>query len=186
MTTIITSIALLFLILGQSEAQNLYSTNGGETSFFSSTPVEDISAVNKNVQSILNTANGEIAVQMAMKQFVFPNKLMQEHFNENYIESEKYPKATFKGKINETIDYSKSGTYDISATGDFMIHGIAKPRTLNGKLTIGQGTISLTSEFEVALTDHKIDVPKIVFVKIAQTIKVKSSVVLLPFIAKKN
>jgi polyisoprenoid-binding protein YceI len=184
MKKIITSIALLFLVLGQSKAQNLYSTNGGETSFFSSTPVEDISAVNKTVQSILNTTTGEIVVQMAMKQFTFPNKLMQEHFNENYMESEKYPKAIFKGKINEMIDYSKSGTYDISATGDFTIHGIARPRTLKGKLTVAQGSISIMSEFDVSLTDHKIDVPKIVFVKIAQTIKVKNSLVLLPY--KKN
>jgi polyisoprenoid-binding protein YceI len=172
--------------MNNSEAQNLYSTNSGESSFFSSTPVEDITAVNKSAQSILNTANSEIVIQMAMKQFDFPNKLMQEHFNENYIESEKYPKAMFKGKINEVIDFTKPGVYDVSATGDFTIHGVKKARTLKGKLTVSQGSISIISDFDVDLTDHDIKVPKIVFMKIAQTVRVKNSIILTPYIAKKN
>ncbi|MFN4144375.1 MAG: YceI family protein [Runella sp.] len=167
-----------------AEAQNLFSTNTGETSFFSETPVENISAVNKSGQAILNTTNGEIVVQMNMKDFDFPNKLMQEHFNENYMESDKYPKAIFKGKINEKIDFSQAGTYDVSATGDFTLHGVTKNRTLNGKLTVANGTYTLASDFDVALTDHKIKVPKLVFVKVAQVIKVKNKYTLSPYVRK--
>lgn len=166
-------------------AQNLYSTNNGETNFFSETPVENITAVNKNGQAILNVTNGDLVVQMNIKQFDFPNKLMQEHFNENYLESDKFPKAVFKGKLNETIDFTKNGTYDASATGDFTVHGVTQKRTLKGKLTVSQGKIDLVTDFDVALTDHKIEVPKIVFVKIAQVIKVKNKYSLAPYVAKK-
>lgn len=167
------------------QAQSFYATNTGETTFFSETPVEDISAVNKMGQSILNTTTNDIVVQMNMKQFDFPNKLMQEHFNENYIESDKYPKAVFKGKINEKIDFFQNGTYDVSATGDFTLHGVSKSRTLKGILTIHDGSLTFASDFEVALVDHKIEVPKLVFVKVAQIIKVKNKYKLTPYVAKK-
>lgn len=163
-------------------AQNaLYATAAGTTRFFSETPAENISAVNKKTQVILNTTNGEIAVLMTMRDFDFPNKLMEEHFNENYIESEKYPKSTFKGKLDQAVDFSKNGTYDMSATGTFTVHGRSQPRTLKGKLTVQDGAIQLDSNFEVSLTDHDIDVPKIVFVKIAQVIQVKTSYALRPY-----
>lgn len=169
----------------QLKGQNLYSTSSGETSFFSETPVENITAVNKFGQAILNTSNNDIVVQMNMKQFDFPNKLMQEHFNENYIESAKYPKAIFKGKINESVDFTKNGTYNISATGDFTLHGVTKPRTLKGTLTVSPGAIGIAAEFDVALAEHNIEVPKIVFMKIAQTIKVKNKYNLAPYVGKK-
>jgi polyisoprenoid-binding protein YceI len=107
--------------------------------------------------------------------------LMQEHFNENYLESEKFPTASFKGKINETIDFTKPGSYDVSATGTFTLHGVAKPRTIKGKLTVEAQKLTLMSDFDVALTDHKIDVPQLVFVKVAQVIKVKNKFVFLPY-----
>ena len=106
-------LALLFIGV-QSKAQ-LYSTTTGEVSFFSKTPMEDIDAINKSVSSIINTATNEVAVQMRITNFVFPNKLMQEHFNENYLESEKFPSATFKGKIKESVNLTVPGTYPISA-----------------------------------------------------------------------
>jgi hypothetical protein len=136
MKTILLFLATYIAAILSLQAQNLFSTGNGETTFYSETPVEDITAINKLGQSILNTTTNDIVVQMNMKQFDFPNKLMQEHFNENYIESDKYPKAVFKGKINEKIDFTKNGTYDISATGDFTLHGVTKARTLKGKLTV--------------------------------------------------
>ena len=161
-------------------AQNtLFSTNSGITSFSSETPLENINAENKKSQAILNTSTGEVAVRMNMKDFSFPNKLMQEHFNENYIESDKYPTATFSGKMDKAIDYTKDGEYEASATGKFTVHGVTKTRTIDGKIKVEGGKISMTSNFEVALTDHKIEVPQIVFVKIAQNIQVKAQYVLL-------
>lgn len=173
----VTGIAISF----NGHAQTaMYSTNGGVTVFSSDTPLENIRAENKKSQAILNTTTGEIAVRMNMKDFDFPNKLMQEHFNENYIESDKYPTATFSGKMDKTIDYSKEGETDISASGKFTVHGVTKTRTIAGKIKITNGKITLKSGFQVALSDHKIEVPQIVFVKIAQNIQVQTEFVLAP------
>lgn len=168
------------LLSGNARAQ-MFSTSGGNTKFSASTPLENIEAENKKSQVILNTANNEIAIRMNMRDFVFPNKLMQEHFNENYIESEKYPTATFSGKVDKAPDYGKDGQYDVSATGKFTVHGVTKERTINGKMKIEGGKITISSDFEVPLTDHKIEVPKVVFVKIAQIIQVKAQYTLSPY-----
>jgi len=161
-------------------AQGKFATSTGNTKFSSETPLENVNAENKKSQVILNTANNEIAIRMNMREFVFPNKLMQEHFNENYIESTKYPTATFSGKVDNAPDYAKDGQYDVSATGKFTVHGVTKERTIKGKMKIEGGTITINSDFEVPLTDHKIEVPQVVFVKIAQVISVKAQYVLAP------
>ncbi|GGM73783.1 hypothetical protein GCM10010967_01760 [Dyadobacter beijingensis] len=158
----------------------MFSTAAGNTKFSATTPLENIEAENKKSQAILNTATGDIAIRMTMREFAFPNKLMQEHFNENYIESEKYPTATFSGKVDKGPDFAKDGDYDVSATGKFTVHGVTKERTIKGKMKIEGGKITINSDFEVALVDHKIEVPQVVFVKIAQVIKVKAQYVLAP------
>jgi polyisoprenoid-binding protein YceI len=162
-----------------ASAQGMFATSAGNTQFSSETPLENVNAENKKCQAILNTANNELAIRMNMRDFVFPNKLMQEHFNENYIESAKYPTATFSGKVDNAPDYTKDGQYDVSATGKFTVHGVTKERTIKGKMQIAGDKITITSDFEVPLTDHKIEVPKVVFVKIAQVISVKSQYVLV-------
>ena len=179
----------LFLLLihlvatGPTRAQSkLYATATGQTSFFSETPAENISAINKKTQAILNTSTGELAIRMNMRDFDFPNELMEEHFNENYMESEKYPTATFRGKVDQAVDYTQNGTYEVSATGAFTVHGVTQNRSLKGQLVVKDKTISISSDFEVALADHKIEVPKIVFMKIAQVIKVKASYQLTPYV----
>ena len=154
---------------------NIFSTNKGGMTFFSSAPMEDIEAKNNKVVSLINTGTNEIAVRVPIKQFEFRNRLMQEHFNENYMESEKYPHATFKGKINETVDFQQPGTYNVSATGTLNIHGVSQKRTLNGVLKIDGSGMVLTTSFDVLLKDHKIKIPSIVFNKIAETIAVTST-----------
>ena len=171
-------LAVLLFPLKSVHAQVMFSTNVGNTSFSSETPLENINAENRKSQAILNTSTGEVAMRMNMKDFSFSNKLMQEHFNENYIESDKYPTATFSGKIDQAINYSKDGDYDASATGKLTVHGVTKTRTINGKIKVAGGKVSLTSNFLVALKDHNIEVPQIVFVKIAQNITVKAQYVL--------
>lgn len=176
-------LVLLCLVLQVSVPQTsfgqLFMTQTGKTSFFSKTPVEDISALNSNVLAVINSSNGEIAVKMNMTQFKFQNKLMEEHFNENYMESDKFPTGSFKGKINETIDYTKAGTYDVTAKGTFTIHGVTKDKVLTGKLTVAKDALTLDSNFEIALVDYKIDVPKLVWEKIAEKIAVKNNFTLL-------
>lgn len=162
----------------------LFSTQSGETSFFSETPVENISGVNKTVGAILNTSTKEIAVSMKMTSFDFPNKLMQEHFNENYMESGKFPTGIFKGKIVEEVDFTKNGTYDVIAKGQLTLHGVTQARELKGKLTVENQKITLTSNFDVKLVDHKIEVPKLVFSKIAEVIAVKAKYIFSPYIKK--
>ncbi len=167
-------ITLLFIGF-QSKAQ-LFMTTTGEVSFFSKTPMEDIDALNKSVSSIINTATNEVAVQMRITNFVFPNKLMQEHFNENYLESEKFPSATFKGKIKESVDLTVPGTYPISASGSATIHGVTRPIELKGNIVSSGTSLTLTCQFEVKLVDYKVDIPKIVFAKIAEVIKVSAKI----------
>jgi polyisoprenoid-binding protein YceI len=165
---------LAFLSIAMQSKGQLYMTNTGEVSFFSKTPMEDIDAINKSVSSIINTATNEVAVQMRITNFVFPNKLMQEHFNENYLESEKYPSATFKGKIKESVNLTVPGTYAIEALGSATIHGVTRPIELKCSIVSIGNNLSLSCQFEIKLVDYQIKIPKIVFAKIAEVIKVSS------------
>lgn len=175
-------IGLCLFLFTETRAQGtLYATTSGQTSFYSATPGEDINALNKKTQVMLNTTTGEITVLMNMRDFDFPNELMEKHFNETYLESARYPKATFKGKLDRAVDLTKQGRSDLSATGTFTVHGVSQPRTLKGTLTVRDGSLLLDTDFEVALTDHQIKIPKIVFVKIVQLIQVKTSYALTPY-----
>ncbi len=164
-------VSLFFVV--SANAQN-YICRDGETSFFSETPLENIAALNKSVTSVLNIATNEIAVKMVMTDFKFKNHLMEEHFNENYMESTKFPNGIFKGKVNEAIDWKKDGTYDVTAKGTLIMHGISKERLLKGKVTIKGEEITLLCDFNVPLADHKIEVPTLVVAKIAENIAVKN------------
>ena len=183
MTTNLKLLIFSLLISSKTFGQ-LYATQSGETNFFSETPVENISATNKSVGAILNTATNDLAVSMRMTAFEFPNKLMQEHFNENYMESEKFPMGIFKGKIVEAIDYTKNGTYEVMAKGQLTLHGVTQARDLKGKLTVDNQKINLVCNFDVKLTDHKIEVPKLVFAKIAEVISIKSKYALTSYTKK--
>jgi polyisoprenoid-binding protein YceI len=141
-----------------------------EISFFSKTPVEDISATNKNVSSVLNTANNQVVFKVPISGFKFQNSLMEEHFNENYMETAKYPFSEFKGKINETIDYNKNGSYDVTVTGKIYIHGVEQDRTYSGKLTVNNDKIIVDAKIDIPLKDYNIEVPKLVVKNIAEVI----------------
>ncbi|UTA66829.1 YceI family protein [Emticicia sp. 21SJ11W-3] len=176
MKTLITILAGMLISAG-SYAQNQWICSKGETSFFSETPLENIAAVNKNVVSIIDFSTGQVAVKMNVAAFKFKNHLMEEHFNENYMETEKYPVATFSGKMQGNADPAKNGTYDITATGQLTMHGVSRERTLKGRLIINGNVITLLADFDVALKDHKIDVPTLVIAKIAENIAVKNKFV---------
>ncbi len=173
-------LACLTLVLGMQTQAQIYSTSTGKVSFFSKTPVEDIEALSSTVVTLLNTKTGDVVMKIANTSFIFPNKLMQEHFNEKYMESELYPNSTFAGKINETIDYTKDGSYDVTVTGKLNIHGVEQLRTIRGKVIIKGGTIQLLSDFMVKNADHKIKIPELVMAKIAEELAVKVDVILVP------
>ena len=183
MKNLIILLIINVLLINKSIGQ-LYSTQSGETNFFSETPIENITASNKTVGAVLNVATKEMAVSMKMTAFDFPNKLMQEHFNENYMESSKFPTGVFKGKILENIDLTKNGVYDVTAKGQLTIHGVSQARDLKGKLTIENEKISMICNFDIKLVDHKIEVPKLVFAKIAEVISVKSKYIFTPYVKK--
>lgn len=153
-------------------AQNLYATKNGNVSFYSKTPVEDIHATSNTVSGLINT-DGAVAFIINNTSFDFPNKLMQEHFNEKYMESDKYPLSTFKGKINEPVDFSKDGEHKVTVTGVLNIHGVEQNRTIPGVLKISNGELSVESNFKVKVADHKITIPKLVIAKIAEEIDVQ-------------
>ena len=163
-----------FILLGSSLSfgQTLYRTSVGEVSFFSKTPALDIEAINKKSGAILNAATRDLAIQMKITDFQFPNKLMQEHFNENYLESEKFPTGKFAGKITELVDLSKPGTYPVTAAGNLTIHGVTKPVAVKGSIVATATELKVTFAFTVRTEDYKIKVPTLVFNKIAEIIEV--------------
>lgn len=173
MKKLILTLAISAAMVTVGKAQNaICSSLSCKISFFSSTPVEDISAVSSNAAGVISLQTREVAFKVANPSFEFPNKLMQEHFNEKYMESEKYPISTFKGKINEDIDLSKDGEYKVTVTGKLNIHGVEKDRTIPGTVVVKGGTISIKSDFKVLVKDHNIEIPKLVVANIAEEIKV--------------
>jgi hypothetical protein len=162
----------LLLSTGLVSAQSLYRTAVGELSFYSKTPVLDIEAVNKKTGAILNPSSKDLAIQAKITDFQFPNKLMQEHFNENYMESERFPSAKFAGKIKEDIDLTKPGTYPVTAEGNLTIHGVTKPVQVKGTILATATALQVNFSFQVRTADYQIEVPTLVFDKIAETIAV--------------
>ncbi|HXL57916.1 MAG TPA: YceI family protein, partial [Chitinophagaceae bacterium] len=110
----------------------------------------------------------------------FNSPLQREHFNENYMESDKYPEASFKGKIIEDQDLSVDGTYELRAKGTLTIHGIAQERIIKSDVTVSNKKITIKSGFSVLLSDHNIPIPKIVYQKLANEIKVVLTTTLEP------
>lgn len=162
-----------FALSGFTEAQT-YLTKNGKISFFSKTSMENIEAVNNQAVSVFNSSHGDIAFSVIIKGFLFKKALMQEHFNENYMESDKYPKATFKGNIADLakIDLAREGEYPVKISGDLTLHGVTKKANTTGKITVKSGKVSASSEFSVLLADYKISIPKVVENNISPTIKI--------------
>ncbi|MFN8713150.1 MAG: YceI family protein [Bacteroidota bacterium] len=167
--------AFLVLALGAfvtTASAQIYKAQSRSVKFYSHTALEDISAVDTTAIMILNTTTNDVIVSMNIKGFDFPNELMEEHFNENYMESEKFPKASFKGKINEKVDYKKDGTYNVTITGTLGMHGVDKARTIPATIVVKGGKITVDCKFMVALKDHNVAVPSAVGAKIAESVEV--------------
>jgi polyisoprenoid-binding protein YceI len=163
-------------------AQNLYMTRSGQISFFSKTPMENIQAVNNEVTSMLNTTTGEVVFAVLIKSFRFERALMEEHFNENYMESDKLPKASFQGKITDlsAVDFKKEGSYSVTVSGELTIHGVKQQVSATGTLLVSKDKISINSSFTVKPGDYKITIPSLVAEKIADSIEVKVNCQYLP------
>ncbi len=156
-------------------AQDRYATRTGHIAFTSETPVENIEAHNNKVSSVWDVTTGAIEFAALIKAFEFEKALMQEHFNENYMESNTHPKATFKGKVNGLTaeQMSTPGTYDVTVTGDLTIHGVTRQVSHPGTITVNaDGSVMAVSQFIVKPEDHEIKIPGVVRDNIAEEITV--------------
>ena len=172
---------LIFLSAAAFCNAQVYTAKSGTASFYSEAPLENIEATSSNVQSILNTTTKSVAFIISIRSFQFRKDLMQEHFNEKYMESDKFPNATYSGKIAEEIDLSKDGTYNVTSTGKIAMHGQEKEITVPGTFTVKNGEASLQSNFPLAVADFKIEIPQLLFQNIADTVAVKVNVNYQPY-----
>ncbi len=172
----LTFILILTCALITSSAQ-VHFTKNGMISFYSSAPVENIKADNNQVISTINTTTGELQFSLLINAFHFKKSLMQEHFNENYMESKKYPKATFKGKIVDLskVNFAVNGNYAVTVSGDLTMHGVTNKITAPGTVSVNGGVISASSKFPVAVADFKIKIPALVKDNIAKVVDVTVS-----------
>jgi hypothetical protein len=177
---ILTIAAIALFSVVNSSAQTLYKATNATVSFFSKTPIEDIDGKSETATTLINLEKKDIAFMIQNNSFQFPNKLMQEHFNEKYMESEKYPISNFRGNVQENIDLKVAGVYQVTVNGKLTIHGITLDRTIPGTLTVKEGSILLESNFIVKNSDHKIEIPSLVATKIADELNVKVKATLLP------
>ena len=158
-------------------AQSKWIDRSGKATFFSSAPMEDIKAHNNQVVSILDTGSGEIGVSMLMRSFDFRKALMEEHFNENYVESGKYPKAVFKGKITnlQQLNVSKDGTYSLEVAGEITLHGVTRPLNVTAEAIVKNGAIQAKAIFPLTVKDFEIRIPRLVRSNIAEQVEVTVS-----------
>ena len=168
---------LVFTALTSGFAQGKFFSREGHI-FFDATSnrsLEVIEAHNRAVSSVIDLATGQMEFAALIKSFRFERALMEEHFNENYLESAKYPKAVFKGKIADlkTVNLAKDGSYPVKITGELTMHGETKPLTVDASLTVKAGKITLgKSSFNLTLADYKIKIPSLVSDKVASVVKV--------------
>lgn len=165
----------LMAITAAASAQKYFTKNG--TISFDATASgspENITADNRTVTCVIDGATGGIQFKAAMKAFTFERALMQEHFNENYVESDKYSDALFKGAISNlsSINFSKDGSYPATVKGKLTMHGVEREVETTGKITVVKGKVTATASFSTLLADYNIKVPPLVSDKVAQTAKI--------------
>jgi polyisoprenoid-binding protein YceI len=167
----------LLAVINTIYAQKYMSRNG-HIEFLSKTPMETIEGKNNQVASTLNAATGDLAFAVLVKSFEFKQALLQEHFNENYLESDKYPRSMFKGKITNisAVNFQKDGTYPVNVEGQLTIHNVTKDVKSKGTVVIKEGKVSANSNFSITPTDYGIIIPSLVKDKIAKQVDVKANV----------
>jgi polyisoprenoid-binding protein YceI len=172
MKKVIVAASLLF-ITGSLHAQK-YMTRTGQVSFFSHTPLENIDAVNNEVSAVIDSKTGNVVFQVPIKSFKFVRALMEEHFNENYMESDKYPRADFSGKITNlsAINFSGNGNYNVTVAGKLTMHGVTRDVNIPAVIAIKGKDITGQAKFAVVPGDYNIKIPSLVESKIAKEISV--------------
>ena len=164
-------IFVLLFVAGTAGHGQKYTAESSKITFFSKSPIEDITADNLKSVSLFNAESGEIAFSVPVREFKFAKSLMEEHFNEKYLDTEKYPKSTFSGKI---VGYkpATSGSQQVNAQGKFTLHGITKEIDVPGTLEEVNGKIVMKAKFMVKLEDYEIPRPQVLWQNIAEVIEV--------------
>ena len=173
MKNLIVILVLVFsaqLAIGQK-----YFSKTGKISFYSDAPMEKIEAHNSTASTVLDFSTGNLEWAVLIQGFKFEKALMQDHFNENYMESTTYPKAKFKGKIENVsaINLKKDGDYNVTVNGNMEIHGVTKPVSATGVISVKGGNVSAKSKFSVAVADYGIEIPKVVAENIAKNVEIQ-------------
>jgi len=181
-------IVLLFTISFLFLAANgqKFMTKNGYIGFSSHTAIDDIKADNNQVAAVLDISTGDMVFQVLIKSFHFEKALMEEHFNENYMESDKFPKSTFRGKITNlsSVDFSKPGKYDVTVEGDLNMHDITNKVSAKGIIEVVQGGVNASSKFNIVPEDYKINIPGVVRDNIAKTLEVTVTIKYAPVESK--
>ena len=172
-----TGCVLLFALTAGAQK---YITKTGFIRFYSDAPLEKIEAMNRQVFAAVDISSGEFAFKVLMKSFKFEKALMQEHFNDNYVESDKFPNAEFRGKISNpgSVNFGKDGTYNATVEGKLTIHGISRDVRHAGTVEVSSGKILAKSKFTILLSDYGIDIPAAVGRNISNTVEITVDVVL--------
>ena len=174
-------IAIIFSALClqfSSFAQTKYFSKDGKISFYSKAPMENIEAHNNKAVSVVELSSGAIEFSVLMKGFEFEKAKMQEHFNENYVESDKFPKAGYAGKIQNpgSIKFSQDGSYPVKISGKLTMHGVTRDQPAEAVFTVKGGMVSAVSDLTVNLKDYNVQIPSLVADKISKTVKITVNV----------
>lgn len=154
-------------------AQTIYTSDSSSVSFYSHTPIEDIEAVNAAATSMMEMSLKNIQFQVPTSAFQFENKMMQKHFNDGYLEPRKFPYATFRGKLSDSLDLSIDTVYRVEAIGMLNVHGIDRVGTFKGEMVCKDSIAALTVAFKIILADHGVKIPGAIFDNVAKEVEVK-------------
>jgi hypothetical protein len=179
------SILLFILAMAASgfkkQPSQIYQTASGKISFRSDAPLEIIRASSSELNGLIDITKNNFSFKIYVHSFKgFNSPLQKEHFNENYMESDKYPEASFKGKIIEDVDLSVDGTYQVRTKGILIIHNVPQERIIQSDVSVKKNIITVHSAFTVLLSDHNIPIPMVVNQKLANEIKVEVNATLEP------
>ncbi|HEY4108848.1 YceI family protein [Puia sp.] len=172
----ISAVLCLSLIHPLTGYSQLYSTRTGFVGFYSKTALEDIKAENNQVYAIIDGGKKNIAFSLLLKGFIFTKELMQEHFNENYVESDKYPKANFTGAFTGDVPLNKDGSYKVTVKGNLNLHNVTKPIEIPATIEVKNGHLIGVADFKLKPEDFNISIPSLVRDKIDKEIAVKVNI----------
>ena len=174
------SFCFVILCCAEMHAQK-FGTEEGNVSFKSDAELEMISASSSELRGLIDASTNNFAFSVAVRSFQgFNSALQREHFNEKYMETEKYPRISFTGKIIEQVDFDIDGTYEVRAKGELDVHGLKQTRIVRATIAIENSVLNVDATFDVPLQDHNISIPRIVNQKIATQIAVVVKAALRP------